>query len=153
MQNQPGPPQYPQPWQPPPPSREISNSTIVILVLIGVVLVGCGGACGLTFLINRTGSSLPVAHSSAPAGLLPEIQTFLDLHKEFGSAVSFQDVPDWAQGKRQRVTLETTGNQRSLLFYVKGPQVVTIYEDGVEGRKKVWGEFSVDSEAQPKKRK
>lgn len=78
--------------------------------------------------------------SSRPSGILPGIRSFLNQNREFGSATTTQPVPDWAQGKRQRVQF-TSG--RNLLFYLKDGEVVTVYEDTeAEGRKKIWGSYS-----------
>ena len=81
-----------------------------------------------------------MSQSVTHSGILPEINKFLNEHKEFGTPTSVVTVPDWAQGKRQRVNLNANGNRRSLLFYIKDQRVVTVYEDGADGRKKVWGE-------------
>jgi hypothetical protein len=80
------------------------------------------------------------------SSLLPEIQTFLNQHSEYGNTTTIQEVPDWAKGKRQRVNFD---NGRSLLFYTKGEAVMTIYEDqpGI-GRVKIWGVTEID-EASP----
>ena len=62
---------------------------------------------------------------------------FLAEHPEFGSATTTQSVPDWVQGKRQRVRF---ANGRNLLFYLKDGKVVTVYGCAdTEGRKKIWG--------------
>ncbi|MCH7681140.1 hypothetical protein IID10_17545 [candidate division KSB1 bacterium] len=81
-----------------------------------------------------------MSQSVGHSGILPEIDKFLNEHKEFGTPTSVVTVPDWRQGKRQRVNLNANGNRRSLLFYIKDQRVVTVYEDGTDGRKKVWGE-------------
>jgi hypothetical protein len=71
--------------------------------------------------------------------LLPEIGAFLSVHREFGKPSSTESVPNWAQGKRQRVTFDSG---RSLLFYIKEGRVVAVYEDtAAAGRKMVWGEY------------
>lgn len=91
---------------------------LAVLVLF-FTLCGCGGP------------------TSAPAaGSLPEVQTFLASHQEFGHPVSVDAVPDWASGHRERVSFD---NGRSLLFYTESGQVVTVYEDmpGAE-RTRVW---------------
>lgn len=70
--------------------------------------------------------------------LLPEIKSFLSQHTEYGSATIIEDMPNWANGKRQRVKFD---NGRTLLFYTKDGNVVTIYEDQPgSGRVKIWGE-------------
>jgi hypothetical protein len=71
--------------------------------------------------------------------VLPEISSFLSEHPEYGTPVAIQAVPDWAQGKRQRVVLEYGGTEDSLLFYIKDDKVVTVYRDGSSGREVVWG--------------
>jgi hypothetical protein len=78
------------------------------------------------------------AQSTLKPPLLPEVGAFLSVHKEFGRPLATQSSPDWAQGKRQRVTFDSG---RSLLFYIKQGRVVTVYEDTAgAGRKLVWGE-------------
>lgn len=70
--------------------------------------------------------------------VLPEISVFLQQHSEFGKPITTESVPDWANGKRQRISFNTG---RSLLFYTKNGQVMTVYEDqSSAGRVKVWGE-------------
>jgi hypothetical protein len=75
--------------------------------------------------------------SPKPGGLLPEISDFLSTHSEFGEPRDVQEIPDWAKGPRQRVTFD---NGRNLLFYIEGDSVVSVYEDGSNGRQKVWGQ-------------
>jgi len=71
--------------------------------------------------------------------LLPGVRTFLSTHDEFGTPAATQAIADWAQGRRQRVRFT---NYRSLLFYLKDGQVMTVYEDDTEGgRTKVWGSY------------
>lgn len=48
--------------------------------------------------------------------LLPGVRDFLERHSEFGKPIRTQSIPDWAQGKRQRVQFS---NGRNLLFYLK----------------------------------
>ena len=76
--------------------------------------------------------------SQTETSLLPEVTSFLNQHTEYGRATTIQDMPDWAEGKCQRVTFD---DGRSLLFYAKDGKVVTIYEDqpGSE-RVQIWGE-------------
>ncbi len=76
--------------------------------------------------------------SNRDIDILPEIRVFLQQHSEFGKPTAAQSVPDWANGKRQRISFNTG---RSLLFYTKNGQVMTVYEDQPsKGRVKVWGE-------------
>ena len=84
--------------------------------------------------------------------LLPEIKDFLTEHREYGNPVAVEAVPNWAEGKRQRVTLEISGKRNSLLFYIKDDRVVTIYEDGVNGRKKIWSDYEPVESSIPKDR-
>jgi len=70
------------------------------------------------------------------SGLLPGIRSFLNGHKEFGSPSKTQGMPDWAEGKRQRVQFR---GGKDLLFYLKDGVVVTVYEDDARGeRKQIW---------------
>ncbi len=90
-------------------------------------------ACLLLSSLMGCGSGSP--HSD----LRPEISTFLGQHPEFGKPTGTQTIDDWAQGPRQKVDFDSGKN---LLFYIKNGNVVTVYEDGPNGRNKVWGEFS-----------
>lgn len=88
-------------------------------------------------LVSSCGDSNPPQTKS---DVLPGIQEFLAKHKEFGSPIRTQSVPDWAKGKRQRIQF-TSG--RNLLFYLQNGQVVTVYEDTrTDGRKKIWDSYS-----------
>jgi ribosomal protein L37E len=95
--------------------------------------------------MHRDGAIRPVAAPRAavpnPPALLPEVAAFLAGHPEFGAATSAQAMPDWAKGRRQRVALDSG---RNLLLYAKGGAVTAAYEDGPEGRVKVWGGFESD---------
>lgn len=81
--------------------------------------------------------------------LLPEVDKFLTEHKEFGTLIRVESVPNWAQGKRQQATVNINGKNRSLLFYTKNLKVVTVYEDSNDGRKKVWGEYQKSEKFTP----
>jgi hypothetical protein len=95
-----------------------------------------GLATGVPRLVGS--STLVAAQKTLNPPLLAEVSAFLNTHKEFGTPLSTQSVPDWAQGKRQRVVFDSG---RSLLFYTKEGRVVTVYEDtSGAGRKVVWGE-------------
>jgi hypothetical protein len=87
-------------------------------------------SCGETPEIQRT-------------QLLPEISAFLEQNnwtKDWGRVATIQEMPDWANGKRQRVNFSAGDSGRSLLFYTKEGKVITIYEDQLEvGRVMVWG--------------
>lgn len=87
----------------------------------------------LVFTFSGCGSS-----STEPSGLLPEISTFLGSHPNFGNAIDVEMISDWDKGPRQRVIFDSGKN---LLFYAKDGQVVTVYEDGPNGRQKVWGQY------------
>lgn len=94
--------------------------TLIVFCLTLSSLMGCGSG-------------------SSPSDLRPEIATFVSQHPEFGKPTGTQSIDDWAQGARQRVDFDSG---RNLLFYMKDGQVVTVYEDGTDGRNKVWGEFA-----------
>lgn len=82
--------------------------------------------------------------SSLKNQILPEINKFLSKHQEFGIPIDVESIPDWAQGKRQKLKVKANGKSRSLLFYVKEQEVVTVYEVGANGREKIWGEYQKD---------
>ena len=60
---------------------------------------------------------------------------WLASHSGLGSVRLVEDVPNWLRGARQRVS--TTKGQ-SLLFYMEGGDVVTVYEDVNGDRREVW---------------
>lgn len=71
-----------------------------------------------------------------PRGMLPAVESFLrDTDHGFGSAVSTGPSPPWAKGPRQVVSF---ASGQTLLFYIEGNQVVSVYEEGMDGRVKVW---------------
>lgn len=102
---------------------------ILIAYLVLFLLTGCE----VQKPALKNTSDKPV---SKPSDLLPEISQFLDEHKEFGTAIRTETMPDWAKGKRQRVAFDSGKN---LLFYTKDNKVVTVYEDGLNGRTIIWG--------------
>lgn len=103
-------------------------------VVSAILLFGL--ATGVPRLVGS--STLVAAQRTLNPPVLAEVSAFLNTHKEFGRPLSTQSVPDWAQGKRQRVGFDSG---RSLLFYTKDGQVVTVSEDAAgAGRKVVWGE-------------
>ena len=53
-----------------------------------------------------------------------------------GKPLKAQEMPDWREGKRQRVDLDSG---RNLLFYLKDGAVSAVYEDLPDsGRTKIW---------------
>ncbi len=59
-----------------------------------------------------------------PEPIPPEIERFVQAHPELG--LDIQDVeqaPDWAEGRRWRVTRE---RGETLLFYEKGGEIVSV---------------------------
>ncbi|MBL7066434.1 MAG: hypothetical protein ISS29_01055 [Candidatus Marinimicrobia bacterium] len=120
------------------------SSEFAVVIVVSALVSGCGDSPAP----QPTRLGRPKAPSTAEAqsdtvslqtksDVLPGIQAFLAKHKEFGLPSRTQSVPNWAQGKRQRVQFKTG---RNLLFYLKNGKVVTVYEDTKTGsRKKVWG--------------
>ena len=119
---------------------------LVKFVLYGVAILFVGMfALGLALRLGGynappqsvTAITTPSKPPSAPS-VLAEIGAFLRSHPEFGEPVGTFAVPDWAEGKRQRVRF---ASGKDLLFYTKNDSVMTIYEDVPgTGRKIVWGE-------------
>ena len=101
----------------------LSRSLLGALQMVVVMLIVLGGIAGC-------GSS-----SKEPSGLLPEIKSFLADHQEFGKAIETQEIPDWADGARQRVQFDSG---RNLLFYTKNGRVVSVYDDSSGVRTKIW---------------
>ena len=115
------------------------SGCLLIVILFGL----------LALIVPESPRQLDTQPGDPPNGtrpgpsLMPEVAAFLNSHHEFGTPTSTQDVPNWAEGKRQRVNFDSG---RSLLFYMKDGEVVTVYENHPsEGRKKVWGEYAKDS--------
>ena len=106
-----------------PTSRWIRLSA-VLFVSVLFVLQGCG---------DDTGQP-----SRQPSDLLPGIKAFLETHSEFGRPVRVEKIPDWWKGPRQRVEF---ASGRNLLFYLSNGHVVSICEDTLSGRKKIWGDY------------
>lgn len=69
--------------------------------------------------------------------MLPGIRNFLDRHSEFGEPIGTQAIPDWAQGKRQRVQFSSG---RNLLFYLNDGVVTTVFENSST---KIWGAYAL----------
>lgn len=93
-------------------------------------------ALSLVVAMLNTGCSEP-----KPPGMLPAVAAFLDEHPEFGKAAEVEQMPDWAQGQRQGVITTGDGGRKSLLFYLKGEAVQTVYQQDATGRRKVWGDY------------
>lgn len=74
----------------------------------------------------------------APPGLLPAVRSFLqEVDHGFGPAIFAGAAPNWAKGPRQVVSF---ASGQTLLFYIDGDKVVSVYEQGAGGRRKVWGD-------------
>ena len=80
------------------------------MVLVMLIVLGGIASCG--------------SSSKEPSDLLPEIKSFLADHPEFGKAIKTQEIPDWAEGARQRVLFDSGPN---LLFYIKNGRVQTAF--------------------------
>ena len=104
-------------------SRSLLGWLLVVLVMLTIL----GG-------VTSCGSS-----SKGPSGLLPAIKSFLADHPEFGKAIKIQDVPDWAEGPRQRVQFDSG---LDLLFYIKNGKVITVFDDSSGVRTKIWGHYN-----------
>jgi hypothetical protein len=111
-------------------SRRFSHFTSSLIPILALVLA----------LSNCSNPPKP-SPTNTPSNILPEIAKFVGEHSEFGTALEVETLSDWAQGKRQRVTFDQNGKRRSMLFYTKDQEVETVYEDGPDGRKKIWGEY------------
>lgn len=112
------------------------RQTVVLLSVIGLLFIGC----------KDIATAAPHARTQS-VSLLPEIRGFLAKHQNWGTPGRVQAEPNWARGRRQRVTL----SGRSLLFYTEGGKVVTVYEDMPSGRKKIWGSYSSPAVQRPKR--
>lgn len=63
--------------------------------------------------------------------LSSSIKTYLLAHPEYGDFEKTSDMPDWASGKRKKVT--TSGGE--YLFYFEGTEVVRVYKYLPDGGK------------------
>lgn len=59
---------------------------------------------------------------------------FLKNMPQLGILINVENTADWAQGKRQWVFTDN-GN---FLFYLKGNEVVTVYQETESGRQEIW---------------
>lgn len=114
-----------------------------------IVILVIGGLIMAISVVNQDTDSRPrtttgkLDASEAGINLLPGVRSFLRTHDDFGTPSATETIPDWAQGKRQRVRFT---NGRSLLFYLKDGKVITVYQDDAEeGRTKVWGSGSTST--------
>lgn len=121
-----------------PPKRFGCLSGCLAIVLIGFALLALLSQAGRQpgGPRDERPAAQPAAQPAAPA-LMPEVATFLAAHPEFGTPTGARDVPNWAEGKRQRVQFDSG---RDLLFYEKGGAIITVWADDPPGRRVVWGE-------------
>lgn len=99
-------PPYQQPYYPPQQPQKAGMTTTTKLLLSGcfVAIVLVGGSCVACSLmvgsvVNKLeNTNLSSANGNAVEGLLPGVKQFLEQHKEFGSPVKTQPIPDWAKG-------------------------------------------------------
>ncbi len=130
-------------------SKLVKLALTLVIIVVAVAFISAVGAARKaaeavrvappsTSLAESSASTSPVpsALSASSLPLIPEISLFLDSHREWGSPTSVQSVPDWAEGKRQRVDFSSG---RSLLFYMKDGQVLSVSD---QQRQKIWGEYS-----------
>lgn len=116
-------------------STQQTSTVFSILIVIGILVFAWFKISSCVDSVFSD-TSEPKPRQAQTQTLLPGIRTFLGSHREFCSPTKTQAVSDWAQGTRQRVQVSSG---RSLLFYLKGGVVVTVYEDHpTEGRKKIW---------------
>ena len=107
----------------------MSGSNIVRIVFVALIT----GFIGLGVLLDKSESP------KAMISIMPEVKAFLDKSPQ-GKPTATQSVPNWAEGLRQRVIFS---NGKSLLFYIKGNEVVTVYSDDAEGRKEIFRKATV----------
>jgi hypothetical protein len=91
-----------------------------IAFLIGIV--------GLGFVIEKN------KDEGQELGMAPAVSTFLAGNPQ-GTPSSIEAMPNWAEGSRQRVIFT---NGKSLLFYIKGNEVVTVYSDQDGSRTEIY---------------
>lgn len=122
----------------------IGRSAFFVLALVAAL-----AACSKP--VNSSGAATGAAPRSTPGlALISEVGVFLKSHSDLGRPVASQDVADWSNGRRQRVSFDSG---RSLLFYTEGGRVVTVWEDTPgRGRVVIWGEASSPRTAAVKER-
>lgn len=101
---------------------------ITLLIVVGM-LVGVGSCC-----FCFPGEEPKKAKKQQTINVLPGIRYFLRSHPEFGSPTSVQNIPNWANGQRQRVHFSIG---RSLLFYLEQGRVILILADD-RSRTRIW---------------
>lgn len=101
---------------------------IMLFIVVGV-LIGAGGCC-CCFPRDKPKK----AKKQQTINVLPGIRSFLQHHPEYGSPTSVQNVPNWANGKRQRVWFSIG---RSLLFYLEQGRVILVLADD-RSRTRIW---------------
>ena len=122
--------------------------TILFLVFLGLYYFGNSGKDNNS-QIKSDKPALDKLSQEDGSVILPEIDKFLSENKKYGVPVKVKAVPDWAQGKRQLVGVDSNGKFRTLLFYTKDKKVVTVYENSPDGRKKIWGDYQKLEEFTP----
>jgi hypothetical protein len=70
----------------------------------------------------------------------PAVATWVSDFPDLGQIRRVEDLPEWAEGTRQRVVTD----RGEYLFYLKGGRVVTVYEDGPDGRREFWRDHQAD---------
>jgi len=96
------------------------RTNLLIILMVGM-LIGAGGCC-----CCFPGEKPKKAKKQQTINVLPGIRSFLQHHPEYGSPTSVQNIPNWANGQRQRVRFSTG---KSLLFYLEQGRVIVVYGD------------------------
>ena len=89
----------------------------------------------IVFLIAIFGLGIIIdSDTTEELGIAPEVSAFL-ARNPMGTPSQVQAVPDWKEGTRQRVIFT---NGKSLLFYMKGNEVVTVHSDQDGSRTEIY---------------
>lgn len=112
-----------------------SNMGCLSLILAILIL---GGA---TFFVMNLGKDKPTQQETVSVRdqLLPEVASWLEKHSYHGTPKAVTEMPDWAMGKRQTVTMSGASGIVDYIFYLQNDSVATVYKINPAGeRTEVW---------------
>ena len=98
---------------------------LLILLILTIMLIGAGGCC-----CCFPGEKPKKAKKQQTINVLPGICTFLQFHREYGTVISVQNIPNWANGQRQGVRFS---NGKYFVFYLEHGTVITVKENSGVG--------------------
>ena len=104
--------------------------------IIGVL--GVLAVVFFAFLIFNAGKPKEV-ETKPPINIIPAVSKWLEERPYYGTPKAVTEIPDWAMGKRQTVTLSSASGIIDYIFYLQGDSVVTVYKINSTGERiEVW---------------